>query len=57
MTDDKRAEFLKANKEMADQALRVLAAAKREWGRKGPASNEPACLEPGSVLCGPHRHD
>ena len=44
MTDDKRAEFLKANKEMADQALRVLAAAKREWAEK-PASNEPAFLE------------
>ena len=44
MTDAKRAEILAANKNMADQALRVLAAAKRDWAEK-PASNEPAFLE------------
>ncbi len=44
MTDAKRAEILKANKDMADQALRVLAAAKRDWAEK-PAKNEPAFLE------------
>ena len=44
MTDAKRAEILTANKNMADQALRVLAAAKRDWAEK-PASNEPAFLE------------
>ena len=44
MTDAKREEILKANKEMADQALRVLAAAKRDWPEK-PAGNEPAYLE------------
>ena len=44
MTEAKRAEILAANKNMADQALRVLAAAKRDWAEK-PASNEPAFLE------------
>ncbi len=44
MTDAKREEILKANKEMADQALRVLAAAKRVWTEK-PASNDAAYLE------------
>ena len=44
MTDAKREEILKANKEMADQALRVLAAAKRDWTEK-PASNDAAYLE------------
>ena len=44
MTDAKRAEFLQANKDMADQALRVLAASRREWAQK-PASNDPAYLE------------
>ena len=44
MTDEKRAEILAANKNMADQALRVLAAARRDWAEK-PASNDPAFLE------------
>ena len=44
MTEAKRAEILAANKNMADQALRVLAAAKRDWAEK-PANNEPAFLE------------
>ena len=44
MTDAKREEILKANKEMADQALRVLAAAKRDWTEK-PSSNDAAYLE------------
>ena len=44
MTHEKRAEILAANKAMADQALRVLAAAQRRWTEK-PAENTPAFLE------------
>lgn len=44
MTEEKRAEILAENKRMADQALRVLAAAQRIWDEK-PASNEPEQLE------------
>ena len=44
LTDALRAEVLAQNKAYADQALRVLAAAKREWSEV-PASNAPADLE------------
>lgn len=44
LTDDIRAEILKANKNMADQALRVLCAAMRVWDSE-PASYEPEELE------------
>lgn len=44
LTDDLRAEVLAANKGMADQALRVLAAAQRSWAST-PASFEPSELE------------
>ncbi len=44
MTEEYRARILKANKAMADRALRVLACAKRDWERL-PASTEPAQLE------------
>ncbi len=44
MTEAKRAELLARNKAMADQALRVLAAARRFWPEK-PASHEPEALE------------
>ena len=44
MTDEKRAEIMAANKAMADKALRVLAAAKRDWDEK-PADNTPEFLE------------
>ncbi len=44
MTEAKRQEILAANKAMADQALRVLAAAKRDWPEK-PARNSPEYLE------------
>ncbi len=44
MTDAKRAEILAANKSMAGRALRVLAAAKRDWAQK-PADNTPDFLE------------
>ena len=44
MTQEKMAEILAANKQMADKALRVLAAAKRDWAQK-PADNSPEALE------------
>ncbi len=44
MTDEYKAEILKANKAMADKALRVLACAKREWAEK-PVSEAPEYLE------------
>ena len=44
MTEEKKAEILKANKAMADKALRVLAAAMRPWA-ENPHNNEPAFLE------------
>ena len=44
MTEEKRAEILAANKAMADRALRVLAAAKRDWPER-PEDFEPETLE------------
>ncbi len=44
MTDAKRTEIMAANKAMADKALRVLAAAKRDWAEK-PSDNTPEYLE------------
>ena len=44
MTQEKLAEIMAANKAMADRALRVLAAAKRNWEQK-PADNTPEYLE------------
>ena len=44
MTEEKRAEIMAANKAMADKALRVLAAAKRDWDAR-PADNTPEFLE------------
>ncbi len=44
MDDGYRAEITKANKAMADKALRVLACAKRVWNEK-PQSEEPEYLE------------
>ena len=44
MTKEYEAEILKANKAMADKALRVLACAQRVWKEK-PGSAEPADLE------------
>ncbi len=48
MTEEKRAQIMAANKAMADKALRVLAAAKRDWAVK-PADNTPEFLE--TELC------
>ena len=51
MTDAKRSEIMAANKAMADKALRVLAAAKRDWSEK-PADNTPEFLEQQLVFIG-----
>ena len=51
MTAEKRAEIMAANKAMADRALRVLAAAKRDWATR-PESNEPEFLEQELVFLG-----
>ncbi len=51
MTESKRAEIMAANKAMADRALRVLAAAKRDWAQR-PADNTPEFLEQELVFLG-----
>ena len=51
MTEAKRAQIMAANKAMADKALRVLAAAKRDWSEK-PADNTPEFLEKDLVFVG-----
>ena len=51
MTDEKRAEIMADNKAMADRALRVLAAAKRDWASK-PTDNTPEFLEQDLVFLG-----
>ena len=51
MTDAKRQEIMAANKAMADRALRVLAAAKRDWAQK-PSDNTPEFLEQDLVFLG-----
>ena len=51
MTENKRAEIMAANKAMADKALRVLAAAKRDWTAK-PADNTPEFLEQELIFLG-----
>ncbi|MBR2047081.1 MAG: cation-translocating P-type ATPase [Oscillospiraceae bacterium] len=51
MTDAKVAEIMAQNKAMADKALRVLAAAKRDWAQK-PADNTPEFLEKDLVFIG-----
>ena len=51
MTDAKQHEIMLANKAMADKALRVLAAAKRDWSEK-PAENTPDYLEHDLIFLG-----
>ena len=51
MTEEKRAEIMAVNKAMADKALRVLAAAKRDWSEK-PQDNSPEFLEKDLVFLG-----
>ena len=51
MSQEKRAEIMAVNKAMADKALRVLAAAMRNWSEK-PAENTPEYLEQQLVFLG-----
>ena len=51
MTEEKRQEIMTANKAMADRALRVLAAAKRDWAAK-PENNSPEFLEQQLIFLG-----
>ena len=51
MTEAKRNEIMAVNKAMADRALRVLAAAKRDWAEK-PGDNTPEFLEQDLVFLG-----
>ena len=51
MTEEKRAAIMADNKAMADKALRVLAAAKRDWDTK-PADNTPEFLEQNLIFIG-----
>ena len=51
MTEKKRAEIMADNKAMADKALRVLAAAKRDWPER-PADNSPEFLEKELIFIG-----
>ncbi len=45
MTDELRARIMEQNKAMADRALRVMASARRDWGKEMPESFEPGFLE------------
>jgi len=51
LTEAKTAEIMAANKAMADRALRVLAAAKRDWDEK-PTDNTPEFLEHDLIFIG-----
>ncbi len=51
LTEEKCAEILSANKTMADQALRVLAAARRDWAAR-PEQNTPEFLEQSLIFIG-----
>ena len=52
LTDEARSEILAQNKSMADQALRVMASARRDWGTEAPQSYDPAKLEHDMVFVG-----
>ena len=52
LTDEARSEILAQNKSMADQALRVMASARRDWGTEAPESYDPAKLEHDMVFVG-----
>ncbi len=51
MTEEKRSQIMAANKDMADRALRVLAAAMRNWDAK-PGENTPEYLEQDLIFVG-----
>ena len=52
LTDETRSEISAQNKFMADQALRVMASARRDWGTEAPQSYDPATLEHDMVFVG-----
>lgn len=52
LTNEARSEILAQNKSMADQALRVMASARRDWGTEAPLSYDPANLEHDMVFVG-----
>ena len=45
LTDERRARIMEANKAMADDALRVMAAARVNYGKEAPESFSPEALE------------
>ncbi len=51
MTEEKRTQIMAANKAMADRALRVLAAARRDWSSR-PVDNTPEFLEQELIFLG-----
>ena len=52
MTDELRAKIMEQNKAMADDALRVMAAARTNYGKTAPASYEAADLEQDMTFIG-----
>ena len=52
MTDEIRAKIMEQNKAMADDALRVMAAARTNWGKTAPESYEASYLEKDMTFLG-----
>lgn len=52
LTDEVRADVLSQNKSMADQALRVMASARRDWGNTAPENFDASSLEKGMTFVG-----
>ena len=52
LTDEVRADVLSQNKSMADQALRVMASARRDWGNTAPEKFDASNLEKDMTFVG-----
>lgn len=52
LTDEVRADVLSQNKSMADQALRVMASARRDWGSNAPENFDASNLEKDMTFVG-----
>lgn len=52
LTDEVRADILSQNKSMADQALRVMASARRDWGNTAPENFDASNLEKDMTFVG-----
>ena len=52
LTDEVRADVLSQNKSMADQALRVMASARRDWGNTAPENFDASNLEKDMTFVG-----